>query len=182
MGRSFFTVGLVMLVVAILSPTAGAAAPAHEELTLSNVTFPDEYLTDACGTTVLDTVSGRLTATFFAAHGTLPAHEVDTLTGGLITYSSPASGNTVSRPMNGASHAVYPEGTAVGAPAVVTITGVNAASITGTAPPGAGELVVNATVLFVDDAGIPGTAFTPNDIVWANGNYAAATAEICAAL
>lgn len=182
MRRSWFTAALAVVGAAVLSPVAGAAAPVHEEFTLNDVTFPDAYLSSACGFTVLDTVSGRLTGTLFAAQGTEPAHEVDTLTGGRITYSAPDSGNAVTRPLNGSSHTVYPEGTAVGAPAVVTITGVNGASFTGTAPPGTGQLVANATILFVDDAGIPGTAFSPSDIVSANGNYAASTSETCAAL
>lgn len=182
MRKACFTAGLAVLVAAVLSPAAGAAAPVHEEITLSNVTFPDVYLSSACGITVLDTVSGRLTATLFAAQGSAPAHEVDTLTGGRITYSSPDSGNAVTKPLNGTSHAVYPDGLAVGAPAVVTIDGVDSASITGTAPPGAGQLVADATILFVDEAGIPGTAFSPSDIVSANGNFAATTAAICAAL
>jgi hypothetical protein len=163
-------------------PVCGRRRSGARGVTLDGVTFPDAYLTDACGRTVLDTVSGRLTATFFAAHGSVPAHEVDTLTGGQITYSAPGSGHAVTRPLNGSSHVLYPDGIAVGAPAVVTIIGVDVTSITGTAPPGAGELTANATVVFVDDAGVPGTAFSPSDIVSANGNYAATTAAICAAL
>lgn len=182
MSRSWFIAGFAVLVAAVLSPSAGAAGPVREEVVLNNVTFPDAYLSDACGFTVLDTVSGRLTGTLFAANGSAPAHEIDTLTGGQITYSSPDSGNAVTRPLNGTSHTVYPEGIAVGAKAVVTITGVNATSITGTAPPGAGQLVADATIVFIDDAGIPGTAFSPGDIVSMNGTYGATTAEICAAL
>lgn len=166
---------------AIVVPSAAAAGkPIHEEFTLSGVTFPDAYLSDACGTDVFDTVSGRLTGTLFPAGPNSPAHEVDTLTGGTITYSS--STGSVTRPLNGTSHTIYPEGVSVGAPAIVTINGVNSQAITGAAPPGSGQLVANATILFIDDAGIPGTGFATSDIVSMNGNYAATTAEICAAL
>lgn len=181
-GRFCFTAGLVAVVAAVLVPAAGASGPIHEEVTLSGVTFPDAYLSDQCGTTVLDTVSGRLTGTLFPANAGAPAHEVDTITNGSITYSAPASGNSVTEPLNGSSQAVYPEGISVGAPAIVKITGVNGTSITGTAPPGSGQLVADATIVFVDDAGIPGTAFAPSDIVSMNGTYATSTAAICTAL
>jgi hypothetical protein len=181
-GKLGLTVALAALFAAIVIPSAGATAPIHESITLDGVTFPDAYLTDACGTTVLDTVSGRLTATLFPAGPGAPAHEVDTITGGTITYSSADSGNSITRPLNGTSRAVYPEGIVVGAPAVVTINGVNGTSITGTAPPGSGQLVADATILFVDDLGVPGTAFAPSDIVSMSGTYAATTAAICAAL
>jgi hypothetical protein len=181
-GKLGLTAALAALFAAIVIPSAGATAPIHEEVTLSGVTFPDAYLSDQCGTTVLDTVSGRLTGTLFPANAGAPAHEVDTITNGSITYSAPASGNSVTEPLNGSSQAVYPEGISVGAPAIVKITGVNATSITGTAPPGSGQLVANATILFVDDLGVPGTAFAPSDIVSMSGTYAATTAAICAAL
>lgn len=182
LGRFCITAALAALLAAVVIPSAGASAPIRESITLSGVTFPDAYLSDACGTTVLDTISGRLTATLFAASAGAPAHEVDTLTNGSITYSAPATGNSVTRPLNGTSEAVYPEGIAIGSPAIVTITGVNTGSVTGAAPPGSGQLVADATIVFVDEAGVPGTAFAPSDIVSLNGTYSASTAAICAAL
>lgn len=182
LGRLGFSAALVTLIAAIVIPTAGAIAPIHEEIVFSDVTYQDFYLSDACGTTVLDTVSVRLSVTFFpAAHGS-PAHEVDTLTNGSITYSSPDTGNSLTRPMYGTSHAVYPEGTAPGSLALMTITGVNTSSFTGTAPPGSGQLVANGTILFLDDVGVPVTTFEASDIVSMRGTYAATTAGICAAL
>jgi hypothetical protein len=181
-GRLGFSAALVTLIAASVIPTAGASAPIHEEIVFSDVTFEDFYLSDACGTTVLDTVSVSLSATFFpAAHGS-PAHEVDTLTNGSITYSSPDTGNSLTRPMNGTSKAVYPEGTEPGSPAHFTITGVNTSSFTGTAPPGSGQLVADGTILFLDDLGVPVTTFETSGIVSLSGTYAATTAAICAAL
>ena len=82
LGRLGFSATLVALIAAIVIPTAGANAPIHEEVVFSDITFEDFYLSDACGTTVLDTVTVSLSVTFFpAAHGS-PAHEVDTLTNG----------------------------------------------------------------------------------------------------
>jgi hypothetical protein len=181
LGRLGFSAALVTLIAAIVIPTAGASAPIREEVVFSDVTFEDFYLSDACGTTVLDTVSVSVSVTFFPAAHVSPAHEVDTLNGS-ITYSSPDTGNSLTRPMNGTSHAVYPEGTEPGSPALLTMTGVNTSSFTGTAPPGSGQLVADGTIQFLDDLGVPVTAFESSDIVSMRGTYAATTAAICAAL
>jgi hypothetical protein len=181
LSRLGFTATLVALIAAIAIPTAGAGPPIREEVVFTDVTYDDFYLSDACGTAVVDTVNVSLTAMFFpAAHGS-PANEVDTLNG-TITYTSPETGNSVTRPLNGTSHAVYPEGTEPGDPALMTILGENATSLTGTAPPGSGQLVANGTILFVDDLGVPVTTFGTSDIVSMSGNFAATTAGICAAL
>jgi hypothetical protein len=180
-GRLGFTVALATLFAVFAIPTATAGAPIREEIVFTDVTFEDFYLSDACGTTVLDTVTVRVSVTFFpAAHGS-PAHEVDTLNG-RITYSSPDTGNSLTRPMNGTSHAVYPEGIEPGSPAHMTITGVNTSSLTGTAPPGSGQLVADGTILFLDDLGVPVTTFETSGIVSMRGTYAATTAAICDAL
>jgi hypothetical protein len=171
----------VALIAATVIPIAGAGAPIREEVVFTDVTFDDFYLSDACGTTVLDTASVTISVTFFPAAQGAPAHEVDTLSG-TITYSSPDTGNSVTQDMRGTSHAVYPEGTDPGDPALQTITGLNTASLTGTAPPGSGQLVANGTILFLDDLGVPVTTFATSDIVSMRGNYAATTASICAAL
>lgn len=181
LGRLGFSAAFVALLAAIVIPVAGASAPIREEVVFSDVTFEDFYLSDACGTTVLDTVSVSLSVTFFPAADEAPAHEVDTLRG-TITYSSPDTGSSVTRTMSGTSHAVYPEGTDPGSPALLTITGVNTTSLTGTAPPGSGQLVANGTILFLDDLGVPVTFFEASDIVSMRGTYAATTAAICDAL
>jgi hypothetical protein len=181
LGRLGFSAALAMLIAAAIISSASAARPIHESITFEDIEFPDAYLSDACGTEVIDTVTVALTATFFPANEGAPAHEVDTIRGS-ITYSAPDTGNSISRTVNGASEAVYPEGIAVGAPAVVTIDGENTATITGLAPPGSGRIVANATIVFIDDLGVPITAFETSDIVSLTGNYAATTAEICAAL
>jgi hypothetical protein len=182
LGRLGFSAALVALIAAIAIPTAGASAPIREEVVFSDITFEDLYLSEACRTTVLDTVNVTLSVMFFPAADGLPAHEIDTFKNGSITYSSPDTGNSVTQPMNGTSHAVYPEGTEPGSPVQFTITGVNTTSLTGTAPPGSGQLVANGTILFLDDLGVPVTTFDASGIVSTNGNYAATTAGICAAL
>jgi hypothetical protein len=181
-GRLGISVALAALIAAIVIPVAGASAPIREEFAFSDITFEDFYLSEACGTTVLDTIDVAVSVTFFPADHGSPAHEVDTFSNGTITYSSPDTGNSVTLPMNGTSHAVYPEGTDPGDPAHFTITGVNTTSLTGTAPPGSGQLVANGEILFLDDLGVPVTTFETSGIVSMQGTYAVMTAEICAAL
>ena len=174
LGRLGFSAALLALIAAIVIPTATASAPIHEDFVFSDITFEDFYLSDACGTTVLDTVNVSVSVTFFpAAHGS-PANEVDTLNGS-ITYSSPDTGNSLTRPMNGTSQAVYPEGIAPGSPAHFTITGVNTSSLTGTAPPGSGQLVADGTILFLDDLGVPITTFETSGILSRRGSIRSST-------
>ena len=117
LGRLGFSAALVTLVAALVIPLAGASAPIREEVVFTDLTFDDFYLSDACGTTVLDTIDLSVSVTFFpAAHGS-PANEVDRLNGS-ITYSSPDTGNSLTRPMHGPTHTVYPEGIAPGSPAL----------------------------------------------------------------
>jgi hypothetical protein len=172
---------LAALIAAIVIPTAGASAPIREELVFSDITFDDFYLSDACGTTVVNTIDVRVLVIFFPAAHDAPAHEVDVFNGS-ITYNSPDTGNSLTRPLSGSARTVYPEGTEPGSPALLTFTGVNTVSFSGVGPPGSGELVANGTILFLDEFGVPITTFATSDIVSMTGNYAATTAEVCAAL
>jgi hypothetical protein len=108
--------------------------------------------------------------------------EVDTVTRGTITFSAPATNKSVSSVMTGVSHATYPEGIAIGAPVPTTITGANAANLTGVAPPGEGRIVADAVVVAVDPNGVPFTAFGTEDIVSMNGTFAKTTQHVCDAL
>jgi hypothetical protein len=173
---------LLVLGALVFGSAAMANAPIRQSFMLNDATFPDAYLSDACGTTVLDTVSVTINVTvFFDTSGTAVA-EVDTVTRGTITFSAPATDKSVSSVMTGVSHATYPEGIAVGAPAPTTITGANAASLTGVAPPGEGRIVADAVVVAVDPSGVPFTAFGTDDIVSMNGTFAKTTDKVCDAL
>ena len=83
--RLGFSAALLALIAAIAIPVASASAPIHEDFVFSDITFEDFYLSDACGTTVLDTITVRVSVTFFPAAHRSPAHEVDTMTNGRIT-------------------------------------------------------------------------------------------------
>jgi ABC-type glycerol-3-phosphate transport system substrate-binding protein len=63
--RRYRTRGLLavlgaLLVVALGATAAAAEAPVKETITFSD-TFPDEFLTQACGVEVTTTVNGRIT-------------------------------------------------------------------------------------------------------------------------
>ena len=97
--------------------------------------------------------------------------ELDTVTRGTITWTNPANGEWVASVTTGVSPAVYPDGVAVGNRALVTITGTNAGSLTGVAPPGAGRIVADAVIVDVDPDGVPFTFFDTGDIRASNGNF-----------
>ena len=171
----------LLLVTGALAPAAGANAPIRQSFTITDLTFPDAYLSDACGTGVMNTVNATLDITVFVDRTGTPVREIDRVHG-TITFAAPASGKSVSQTMTGISHATYPEGVAPGSPAPTSLIGVNVGSLTGVTPPGAGRLVVDAVVVAVGPDGVPFTAFGTEDIVSMQGNFARATAEICRAL
>jgi hypothetical protein len=58
--RGLLAVLAALLVVALGATAAAAQAPVKETITFSD-TFPDEFLTEACGVAVTTTATGRLT-------------------------------------------------------------------------------------------------------------------------
>ena len=171
-----------LLAMVVFASAAAANAPIRQSFTFEDFTFTDSYLSDACGTEIQNTASGTFDIKLFVDTSDTPVAEVDTVTRGSITYANPATGASVTSVMTAMSHAVYPDGIFVGARAPTTITGTNAASFTGVAPPGSGRIVVDAEIVFVDPSGVPFTAFGTDDIVSASGNFARTTAELCDAL
>ena len=171
-----------LLVVAVLVPAAAANAPIRQHFTFSDFTFPDAYLSDACGTEILSTIGGTFDVRLFVDTTGSAVSEVDTVTRGTIVWTNPDNDASVSSIIAAMSHAVYPDGIVVGARAPTRISGTNAAAITGVAPPGNGTIVVDAEIVFVDPEGVPFTAFDTGDIVSMNGNFERRTAELCDAL
>jgi hypothetical protein len=171
-----------LLATVVFAPAAGADAPLRQSFTFSDLEFSDAYLSDACGMEIVSTVGGVFSVTLFVDRSAAFVAEVDTVTRGTITWTNPANSASVSSVMTGVSHAVYPDGVAVGNVARVTITGTNAGSLTGVAPPGAGRIVVDAVIVAVDADGVPITAFDTGDIVASSGNFDRATADLCDAL
>jgi hypothetical protein len=175
------TLVALLLAAAALAPAATANAPIRQTVTFTDVTFPDTYLSDACGTDVVNTASGTIDITVFLDRSGTPVREID-LVRGTITFRAPATGKSVTQQMIGISHATYPNGVAPGSPAPTSLIGLNVGSFTGVAPPGAGRLQVDARVVAVGPDGVPFTSFGTEDIVSAHGTFARATADICSAL
>jgi hypothetical protein len=176
--RVRFLIALLLSAV-VLAPEAGANAPIRQSVTITDFTFPDAYLTNACGFSVVNTVNAKLEIIVFLDRTGTPVREIDSVHG---TIAFAAHGKSVSQPMTGISHATYPQGVAPGSPAPTSLVGVNVGSLTGLTPPGAGRLVIDAEVVAVGPDGVPFTAFDTSDIVSRQGNFERATAEICRAL
>lgn len=156
---------------------AAAGAPLRATFTFDNITFQDPFLSEACGTNVYITLNGTIKATLFVDKDGKISREIDTQPGLHLKYSNDA-GDSISFPWALISHTSY-SGTTVGSPATITLTG-NVGSFTGLVGPGNGRLVLSGTVVFVDENGVPITAFT--EVVSMSGNFTGETAKICAAL
>ncbi len=170
-----FALIAVVLVAAVAVPLSTASAPIRVEYELEDVSFPDPYLTSACGTAVDVTINGKLTIALFLKRG-VATHEEDTLTG-TITYS--AGPKAVTHTLSSVSHARYPEGAEEGAQATVVVTGKGGGSIVG-GPPGSGRVAFDAEIVFVDVDGIPVTA--PVSELDLKGNFEGMTTRVCDAL
>jgi hypothetical protein len=169
-------VAVVALAAAVVVPLSTASAPIRAVFDLDAVTFPDAYLTDACGVGVDVTITGTIHVTLFVDYEGHATHEVDTFNG-TITYS--AGTNSVTVHGSSVSRATYPEGAVVGAPASVVVTGVGGGTFVG-GPPGSGQVSFDAEIVFVDPDGLPITAAVGDlDL---KGTFAATTASVCDAL
>jgi hypothetical protein len=122
------------------------------------------------------TVTGTIDVALFGGIGSDATHEIDTFTG-TITYS--AGAKSVTMPGSSVSRATYPEGAEEGAPAFVSVTGLNGGTLAG-GPPGSGRVSFDAEVVFVDLDGLPITA--PVGDFGLQGNFALATEGVCDAL
>jgi hypothetical protein len=157
---------------------ATAKAPIRASFTLEDLTFPDTFLTEACNQPVYMTLNATLKATLFLDKNGKIVREVDTQPAGTLTYSGD-SGGSISFPFSIISHTDYSGGTSVGSHVTATLTG-NIGSFTGLVGPGTGRMVLDGEVVFIDENGVPLTAFT--DLVSMSGNFTGETAKICAAV
>lgn len=174
--KRLLVLSAVVLSVAVLAPVSAADAPLTSAIELQDVTFPDAYLSDACGASVDVTLNGTLTVALFADQNGTFVREIDTFRG-TIRYS--AGSNAVTTEGSSVSRATYPEGASLGDPAFVTVTGPGGGTIAG-GPPGAGQVAFEAEIVFVDSDGVPITA--PVSEFELHGTFAAATAAMCDAL
>jgi hypothetical protein len=151
---------LLTLAAALLLPAgaATAAAPLRQSAKIDD-TFVSPFLSAACGVPVVVHFEGTATATYFYdASGTQVLREIDTAPGLKFTVSSPAelpggTGQSFTSPTPVVAHIEYPEGTAIGSPAIITFTGLTGFAAPGVA--GAGRQVVQGVVSGTSEDGLP---------------------------
>ena len=172
------------LLSAIAAVAVGLAAPAAADPPVQ-LTFVDDAmfqsggLTAACGFPVFITIQGTLHITLRTdRNGVL--HEMDAFGDHSITFSAPSNGTSTSFKF-GPAKFVYPEGVFVGAPSIVTITGIDA-NYAGV-PAEAGRTVLVGEVIDVTPEGVPIVDFI-GPTLFEQGNQlgAESVANLCAAL
>jgi hypothetical protein len=143
---------LSSLIATLLVASAAPATPPSRFTFTFDETFPS-FLSLVCGFPVFVHIEGTATATlFFDRSGTL-IREIDTQPGFKVTFFAPSTGKSFTFPSGGAFVQDYSNGTAIGSPVIATVTGL--LNGTGSTPPDAGRLVLNAVIVGYTPEGIP---------------------------
>jgi hypothetical protein len=178
MRKLALTTAIVAVAVG-LGASAAAGPPKHVTF-VDDVEFPSGFLTAACGTPVVIAIEGIVKITLFTdKDGVL--REMDAFTNHSISFTAPATGNSFSYKF-GPARFVYPEGAFIGAPSIVTLTGIHE-DFPG-APAEAGRTVLVGEVVFVTPEGVPIVDFI-GPTLFEQGNqlgFAESVANLCAAL
>jgi hypothetical protein len=109
---------VVAVAVGLAAAPSAADPPTHLFLE-DDVTFQSGGLTAACGFPVLVSLEGGIHIMLRTDKNGVP-RELDTFSDWSITYTAPSQGTSFSFKFGPATFA-YPEGTAVGAPAIITL-------------------------------------------------------------
>ena len=149
----------VLITAAALLLPAGAATAAPT-LRLSfpiDVTFRTDGLTALCGVPVWIHFEGEDQVTYFYdASGTQILREIDYSPNFKFTIYSPVedggTGQSFTYPSSVQLHVDYPEGTTVGSPAIITVTGLGGFAAPGVA--GAGRMLFEGVIADTSD-GLP---------------------------
>jgi hypothetical protein len=143
---------------ALLLPAGAATAAPTLRLSFPiDETFAAEGLTALCGVPVWIHLEGEDQVTYFYdASGTQILREIDYSPGFKFTIYSPVeeggTGQTFTYPSSVQLHVDYPDGTTVGSPAIITVTGLSGFAAPGVA--GAGRTVFEGVVSDTSD-GLP---------------------------
>ena len=148
---------LVALAAALLLPAGAMATPTLRLSFPFNETFPGEGLTALCGVPVWIHLEGEDQVTYFYdASGTQILRELDYSPAFKFTIYSPVeeggTGVSFTYPSTVQLHVDYPQGTTVGSPAIITVTGLSGFAAPGVA--GAGRSVFEGVVFDTSD-GLP---------------------------
>ena len=148
---------LTMAVALLLPASAATAAPTLRLSFPVDETFPADGLTALCGVPVWIHFEGEDQVTYYYdASGTQILREIDYSPGFKFTIYSPVeyggTGRTFTYPSSVQLHIDYPDGTTVGSPAIITVTGLTGFAAPGVA--GAGRTVFEGIVSDTSD-GLP---------------------------
>jgi len=163
----------------VAAPTVGADPPRHVTF-VDDAMFQSGFLTATCGTPVFITIQGIVHITLHTDRdGVL--REMDTFANHSIAFSAPATGTSFSYKF-GPAEFVYPEGAFIGAPSIITLTGIHE-DFPG-APAEAGRTVILGEVVFISPEGVPFVDFV-GPTLFEKGNqldFGESVANLCAAL
>jgi len=172
----------------LMAAEATASSPTRITLDIDE-TFASPFLTSLCGIPVSLHEQGTVTVTlFYDASGTQVIRELDTLPGGFtVTRFSPAdeeggTGKSSTSVEHTSYKTLYPEGTALGDPAIIIATGLQRTSGPGN-PRFVGRQVFEAVIIGETLEGIP--IAEPVDVISQAGQFGNAEAffeAVCASL
>jgi hypothetical protein len=173
-----------LLLVAVVAALASAASTSAGNVTRFTIPVDDRFgpfLTEECGFEVFSEVTGTATVTLIETSRGL--REIDLIPGGRVTYSAPSQGTSFSFEANLVGHTLYPEGATLGAPAIVSLTGLlgHVAGIGADA----GSITFETTVVDFSPEGIPITGDPIEGTLVEHGNRESGetiVAAICARL
>ena len=173
-----------MLAVALLAAGSSTAAGNVTRVTGIDIseTIGPLPLSDECGFDVFRQVTGTATVTLIRNASGDVVREIDTAPGSRVTFFAPSQGTSFSYEGNLVFHTLYPEGATLGAPATVTVTGLQG-HVAGIGAD-AGFVEFQTTVTGFSPEGIPITG-DPIGTVVEHGNREAGStvvAAICARL
>jgi hypothetical protein len=174
----------VLLVAAVVAALASAASTGAADVTRFTIPVDDTFgpiLTEECGFDVFVETTGTATVTLIETSEGV--REIDLIPGGRITYSAPSQGTSFSFEANLVGHTLYPQGVSLGAPAIVTLTGLlgHVAGIGADA----GSIKFETTVVDFSPEGIPITGDPIEGTLFEHGNRESGetiVAAICARL
>ena len=151
----------------LFTGSAAAASPPSRVAFSVDETFRSPFTSAVCGFDVFVHVEGTAVATVFFDDTGTPVREIDTQPNLKITVVAPSTGRSFTYPRAGALTQDYSAGTAIGSPALATLTGLIEAA--GSTAPDAGRIVIDAVIVAIGPEGIPIVDFVSE--VAASGHF-----------
>jgi hypothetical protein len=183
MKRWVATVAMALGLLGVLVAPTHAQQARHVRVVIDD-TFPDPFLTEACGTPVQKSVEGTLNVTLIYNQEGLLVKEIDPSGGSTVTYSAPETGNSFSFPFQTVIFD-YGAGAEVGSTFTAKFVGLFGQVPKWVHATGGLEILTGGFVTGFDDNGIPLLDFETAELVVEHVNRPSGedlTAAICAVL